>query len=57
MHLVSAAVFDLGVMLTVIGAVMLALASLSRIGQHAGEGVNLTPMDVDPQAGQPGEGR
>jgi multicomponent K+:H+ antiporter subunit A len=56
-HLVSAAIFDLGVMLTVIGSVMLALASLSRIGQHAGEGVNLTPMDVDPQAGQPGEGR
>jgi len=55
-HLVSAAVFDLGVMLTVIGAVMLALASLSRIGQRAGEGINLTPMDVDPQADLP-EGR
>lgn len=49
-HLVSAAAFDLGVFLTVIGAVLLALASLSRIGQRAGEGVNLTPMDVDPSA-------
>ncbi len=59
-HLVSAAVFDLGVMLTVVGAVMLALASLSLIGQRAGETVNLTPMDVDPQADagtQGGEGR
>ncbi len=56
-HLVSAAVFDLGVMLTVVGAVMLALASLSRIGLRAGEGVNLTPMDVDPQTDITGEGR
>jgi len=29
---------------------MLALASLSRIGVRAGEGINLTPMDVNPQA-------
>ena len=56
-HLVSAAVFDLGVMLTVVGAVMLALASLSKIGLRAGEGVNLTPMDVDPQTDITGEGR
>ncbi|MCB1390240.1 MAG: monovalent cation/H+ antiporter subunit A [Rhodobacteraceae bacterium] len=49
-HLASAASFDLGVFLTVVGAVMLALASLSRIGVRAGEGINLTPMDVDPQA-------
>ncbi|WP_323036590.1 monovalent cation/H+ antiporter subunit A [Pararhodobacter sp.] len=49
-HLASAAAFDLGVFLTVLGAVLLALASLSRIGRRAGEGVNLTAMDVDPSA-------
>ncbi len=49
-HLASAIPFDLGVFLTVVGSVMLALASLSRIGRRAGEGVNLTPMDVDPRA-------
>ena len=48
--LVSAAAFDLGVFLTVVGAVLLALASLSRIGRRAGEGINLTAMDVDPRA-------
>ena len=49
-HLASAAAFDLGVFLTVIGAVMLALASLSRIGLRAGEGINLTAADIDPTA-------
>jgi len=49
--LFSSSLFDLGVFLTVVGAVMLALASLSRIGRRAGEGVNLTAMDVDPLAG------
>ncbi|MFN4100201.1 MAG: monovalent cation/H+ antiporter subunit A [Pararhodobacter sp.] len=49
-HLASAAAFDVGVFLTVVGSVMLALASLSRIGLRAGEGVNLTAMDVDPQS-------
>ncbi|MCB1397636.1 MAG: monovalent cation/H+ antiporter subunit A [Rhodobacter sp.] len=48
-HLASAAAFDLGVFLTVVGAVMLALASLSRIGRRAGEGVNLTAMDINPR--------
>jgi len=48
-HLASAIPFDLGVFLTVVGSVMLALASLSRIGRRAGEGVNITPMDVDPR--------
>ena len=47
----TAALFDLGVFLTVLGAVMLALASLSRIAVRAGEVVNLAPFDVDPQAG------
>jgi multicomponent K+:H+ antiporter subunit A len=49
-HLASAIPFDLGVFLVVVGSVMLALASLSRIGRRAGEGVNITAMDVDPQA-------
>ncbi|MDA0961642.1 MAG: monovalent cation/H+ antiporter subunit A, partial [Proteobacteria bacterium] len=49
-HLASAIAFDLGVFLTVVGSVMLALASLSRIGRHAGEGVNLTPMDINPES-------
>ena len=47
----TAALFDLGVFLTVLGAVMLALASLSRIAVRAGEVVSLAPYDVDPQAG------
>jgi len=54
-HLASAAAFDLGVFLTVVGAVMLALASLSRIGRRAGEGVNLTAMDIDPLAEPPAD--
>jgi len=49
-HLASAIPFDLGVFLTVVGAVMLALASLSRLGRRAGEGVNSEAMDVNPQA-------
>ena len=44
----SAMAFDLGVFLTVLGAVMLMLYSLSRIARFAGETVNLEPMDYDP---------
>ena len=44
----TAALFDLGVFLTVLGAVMLMLYSLSRIARHAGESVNSGPMDFDP---------
>ena len=40
--------FDLGVFLPVVGAVMLALWSLSRIARHAGETVNVEPMDINP---------
>ncbi len=40
--------FDLGVFLTVLGAVMLMLYSLSRIARFAGETVNIAPMDYDP---------
>ncbi|SDN46551.1 multicomponent K+:H+ antiporter subunit A [Lutimaribacter pacificus] len=44
----SAFLFDLGVFLTVLGAVMLMLYSLSRIARYAGETVNIEPMDYDP---------
>ncbi|MFV0492762.1 MAG: monovalent cation/H+ antiporter subunit A [Pseudorhodobacter sp.] len=44
----TAAIFDLGVFLTVVGAVMLALASISRIAIRAGETVNVAPFDIVP---------
>ncbi|MFV8824899.1 monovalent cation/H+ antiporter subunit A [Thauera sp. WH-2] len=45
----SAMAFDTGVFLTVVGAVMLALANLSRMGRWtAPRGVNEAAMDVDP---------
>ncbi len=47
-ELASAMGFDLGVFLCVVGAVMLALNSLSRIARQTGVTVNLDPMDVDP---------
>lgn len=46
-ELASAMGFDLGVFLCVVGAVMLALNSLSRIARHTGEKVNRNPMDID----------
>ncbi|MDP5308232.1 monovalent cation/H+ antiporter subunit A [Paracoccus spongiarum] len=46
-ELATAMGFDLGVFLCVVGAVMLALNSLSRIARHAGETVNVKPMDID----------
>jgi multicomponent K+:H+ antiporter subunit A len=47
-ELATAMLFDLGVFLTVLGAVMLMLYSLSRIARFAGETVNVGPMDYDP---------
>ncbi|MEQ8965187.1 MAG: monovalent cation/H+ antiporter subunit A [Azospirillaceae bacterium] len=47
-ELATAMLFDLGVFLTVFGAVMLMLYSLSRIARFAGETVNVDPMDYDP---------
>jgi multicomponent K+:H+ antiporter subunit A len=47
-ELATAMLFDLGVFLTVLGAVMLMLYSLSRIARYAGETVNLEAMDYDP---------
>jgi len=49
-HLTSPVAFDIGVFLMVVGSVMLALASLSRLGLRSGEGVNTQPMDVNPEA-------
>jgi multicomponent K+:H+ antiporter subunit A len=45
-ELATAALFDLGVFLTVLGAVMLALASLSRIAVRAGTTVNTQAYDI-----------
>jgi multicomponent K+:H+ antiporter subunit A len=49
LHVASAMFFDIGVFLVVVGATMLALANLSRIGRRAEHLlVNREPMDVDP---------
>ncbi|MFD1882603.1 monovalent cation/H+ antiporter subunit A [Paracoccus pacificus] len=45
-ELATAMGFDLGVFLCVVGAVMLALNSLSRIARRAGQSVNIDPMDI-----------
>jgi multicomponent K+:H+ antiporter subunit A len=47
-ELATAAIFDLGVFLCVLGAVLLALASLSRLALRAGEGVNTRAYDTEP---------
>jgi multicomponent K+:H+ antiporter subunit A len=47
-ELATAAIFDLGVFLTVLGAVLLTLASLGRLGLGAGEVVNRAPFDTTP---------
>ncbi|MDQ1848558.1 monovalent cation/H+ antiporter subunit A [Gemmobacter fulvus] len=47
-ELATAALFDLGVFLTVLGAVMLALSSLSRLANRAGQTVNTEAYDVRP---------
>jgi multicomponent K+:H+ antiporter subunit A len=50
-ELASAMAFDTGVFLTVVGAVMLALANLSRMGRWTSPySINKTAMDVDPSA-------
>ncbi|MBL8563712.1 MAG: monovalent cation/H+ antiporter subunit A [Gemmobacter sp.] len=45
-ELATAALFDLGVFLTVLGAVMLALSSLSRIATRAGQTTNTEAYDM-----------
>ena len=51
-ELATAALFDLGVFLCVLGAVMLALASISRLAIRAGGTVNAQPFDIDPSAAE-----
>lgn len=46
-ELATAAIFDLGVFLCVLGAVLLALASLSRLALRTGEGPNTTAHDLE----------
>ncbi len=46
-ELATAAIFDLGVFLCVLGAVLLALASLSRLAQRTGEGSNTRAYDIE----------
>ena len=48
-ELATAMGFDTGVFLAVVGAVMLALNSLSRIARAAGQRVNAEPMDIHPE--------
>jgi multicomponent K+:H+ antiporter subunit A len=50
-ELATAAIFDLGVFLTVLGAVMLALSSLSRFAIRSGERTNTQAFDIDPSRG------
>jgi multicomponent K+:H+ antiporter subunit A len=51
-ELATAAIFDLGVFLCVLGAVLLALNSLSRMARRAGETVSADPYSVDrPEGG------
>jgi multicomponent K+:H+ antiporter subunit A len=48
-ELATAALFDVGVALAVVGAVMLALAELSHVAQRAEKAEHVdAPMDVDP---------
>jgi multicomponent K+:H+ antiporter subunit A len=47
-ELATAALFDLGVFLAVVGAVMLSLESFSRLARRAHDKDSEQPMDVDP---------
>ncbi|SDZ87892.1 monovalent cation/H+ antiporter subunit A [Rubrimonas cliftonensis] len=49
-ELATAMAFDLGVFLTVVGAVLLALENLSRVARFAEQPGPDEPMDVDPSA-------
>lgn len=50
-ELATAAIFDLGVFLCVLGAVLLALNSLSRMARRAGETRSADPYSIDPTGG------
>ena len=47
-ELATAALFDVGVFLSVVGAVMLSLESFSRLARRASTPEPLHPMDIDP---------
>ncbi|MFD0915437.1 monovalent cation/H+ antiporter subunit A [Pseudahrensia aquimaris] len=54
-ELATALVFDLGVFLAVVGAVMLSLESLSRLSERANVQSSDYPMDIDPSRDDAGE--
>ncbi|MFU8863473.1 MAG: monovalent cation/H+ antiporter subunit A [Rhodobacterales bacterium] len=56
-ELATAMAFDVGVFLCVVGAVMLALESLSRFAHRAGDRPSPYPMDIDPSRDQPQEAK
>jgi multicomponent K+:H+ antiporter subunit A len=47
-ELATAAAFDLGVFLAVVGAVLLSLESFSRLARLSSDEVSEHPMDIDP---------
>jgi multicomponent K+:H+ antiporter subunit A len=49
--------FDVGVFLCVVGAVMLALESLSRFAHRSGDRPSPYPMDIDPSRDLPQEAK
>jgi multicomponent K+:H+ antiporter subunit A len=52
-ELATAALFDLGVFLAVVGAVMLSLESFSRLAYRANMPATEHPMDIDPSRDEP----
>lgn len=52
-ELATAALFDLGVFLAVVGAVMLSLESFSRLARRADTADSEHPMDIDPSRDDP----
>ena len=52
-ELATAALFDLGVFLAVVGAVMLSLESFSRLARRADSPESEYPMDIDPSRDDP----
>ena len=56
-ELATAMAFDVGVFLCVVGAVMLALESLSRFAHRSGDRPSPYPMDIDPSRDLPQEAK
>lgn len=55
-ELATAALFDLGVFLAVVGAVMLSLESFSRLARRAGSEDSKFAMDINPERDDPSAG-